>query len=243
MTSKYKVSIAEQIKAAQIAISNALIDTEIADALAEFGYTIKKIQEGQVLLDVALVEIAARKAAFGTYRKSTADMRRANLIARDAYQALAKVVRASFTREHLVVLGLNRREPRSVAAFLIGAYIMFDNALTKPGMLEALQEYGYDRVRLTEGKALVAALDKANQELHAAKGAAKQSTQEQDKAMKELYDWYARFIKIARVALRDKKQLLEKLGVPVRASRTAAHRTAKTRSGHVSEETAAVESS
>ncbi len=40
-------------------------------------------------------------------------------------------------------------------------------------------------------------------------------------------EWVAQYIKIARVALRGKKQLLEKLGVAARATPTKAQRAAR----------------
>jgi hypothetical protein len=52
----------------------------------------------------------------------------------------------------------------------------------------------------------------------AAKGAARQATQDQDTALKTIHQWLAQYFKIARGALREKPQLLEKLGVSVRTS-------------------------
>ncbi|MGD2252620.1 MAG: hypothetical protein PVF70_06875 [Anaerolineales bacterium] len=39
-------------------------------------------------------------------------------------------------------------------------------------------------------------------------------------ALALLRDWYYQYRKIARVALRGRRQLLEKLGIPARTSRT-----------------------
>jgi len=44
------------------------------------------------------------------------------------------------------------------------------------------------------------------------------------KALAALDAWRAQYVKIARVALRGKPQLLEKIGVPARTSGTAAQR-------------------
>ena len=56
--------------------------------------------------------------------------------------------------------------------------------------------------------------------------AAQQATREQEAALSALNDWTAQYLKIARVALRDKKQLLEKLGVAARTTKTKAQRGA-----------------
>ncbi len=59
-----------------------------------------------------------------------------------------------------------------------------------------------------------------------AKGAAQQATQDQDAALAALSDWMAQYVKIAKVALRGKKQLLEKIGVLAHTSKTVAQRVA-----------------
>ena len=46
-----------------------------------------------------------------------------------------------------------------------------------------------------------------------AKGSAQQATQDQDAALAAISDWVAQYLKIAKVVLRGKRQLLEKIGV------------------------------
>ena len=59
-----------------------------------------------------------------------------------------------------------------------------------------------------------------------AKGASQQASQEQEAALKAMNDWVAQYLKFAKVALRGKKQLLEKIGVTARTTKTAAQRAA-----------------
>ena len=54
----------------------------------------------------------------------------------------------------------------------------------------------------------------------------KQATQDQDAALVMMNDWVAQYLKIAKVALRGKKQLLEKIGVAARTTKTKAQRAA-----------------
>ena len=75
-------------------------------------------------------------------------------------------------------------------------------------------------------RALIAAYEAANRSQEQAKGAAQQATRDQDAALKKLDLWYRQYIKIARVALQDKKELLEKLGIRILSGKTAAQRRA-----------------
>ena len=223
MPTKPMHSIAQELNAGQLAISNSLSDPEIQSLVAQFGYPADKLNEGKALYDAALAAVNAEKAAAGRAKFSQM-LAQAEESARDAYQALAKVARAVFLKDkaQLNALGLNGAMPKDTAGFLAAAYTLFDNARTLP----ALADYGYNSVKLQSEHAKIAAYDTANQQQEAAKGAAQQATREQDAALQALNDWTSQYLKIAKVALSGKPQLLEKIGVLARTSKTAAQRAA-----------------
>ena len=134
------------------------------------------------------------------------------------------MARAVFGKDkaQLNALGLSGSMPKDTAGFIASAYTLFDNARS----LSALADYGYDSVKLQSERLKIAAYDTANQGQEAAKGAAQQSTREQDAALQALNSWISQYLKIAKVALSGKPQLLEKLGVVARTSKTAAQRLA-----------------
>lgn len=212
-------AISDRLNAAQVAISNTLADAELQALVAGFGYTAEKVTAGRQLYDRALAAVNAQTAAAGAQQQATAHLRAADVAARDAYQALAQVARAAFAKDkaQLAGLGLTGRMPRKTAAFLAAAYTLFANAAG----VAALAAFGYDPARLTGERAKIAALDTANQAQEAAKGDAQQATRNQDAALAALADWLAQYRKIARVALRGKPQLLEKLGITVRARKAS----------------------
>jgi hypothetical protein len=216
MTTKPTLTIATRLNAAQIAISNSLADGEIQPLVAAYGYSPAKLNEGQCLYDAALAAVAAQKAAAGEQKQATEELLKAEKSARDAYQSLAKVARAIFKddKARLTALGLTGAAPRDTAGFLVAARALFENAAAAPD----LAQYGYDGERLIAEKAKIAAFDLANQRQEAAKGAAQQSSREQEAALTALEAWRAQYIKIARVALRGKSQLLEKIGIPARTT-------------------------
>ena len=216
-----KASAAQQLNAAQLAIANSLADPEIKSAIAQFGYTTTKLNKGKALYDAALAAVNAQKSCKGEQKTATADLKVALTDARDAYQALAKVARATLSKEEQTGLGLGK-EPRGTAAFIQAGYTLFDNA----GDVAALADFGYDADKLAAERAKVEAYDQANQAQEMAKGAAQQATQDQDAALAAMSDWVAQYLKIAKVALRGKKQLLEKIGVLARTSKTAAQKAA-----------------
>src|SRR5512138_3464863 len=221
--SRPMTTIAEQLNAAQLAVNNSLADEEIQALVSGFGYSSQGLQAGCQLYERAQAAVQAQKLAAGAQQDATQAVVDAKSAATDAYQALAKVARAICTSSQLTALGLNRQMPKDTAGFLTAAYILFDNAAT----LGSLSDFGYTTEKLTAERGKVTAYDQLNQRQEAAKGAAQQATREQEAALQALNEWVMQYLKIAKVALRAKPQLLEKLGVAARTSRTAAQRLAR----------------
>ena len=221
MSTRPMKSAAQQLNAAQLAIANSLADPEIKAAVAQFGFTTAKLNKGKALYDAALAAVNAQKSGKGAQKDTTAQLKAALTDARDAYQALAKVARAALSKEEQAKLGLGK-EPRGTAQFIAAGYTLFDNA----GDVTALADFGYDAERLAAERAKIEAYDQANQAQEMAKGSAQQATQDQDAALAAMSEWVAQYVKIAKVALRGKKQLLEKIGVLARTGKTAAQKAA-----------------
>jgi len=228
MPANPKNSISDRLNAAQIAINNSLADAEIQARVGEYGYVAAKLTAGKALYTAAVSAVNNAQSAAGTQQQATAHVASAEAIARDAYQALAKVCRACLNDQpaQLTALKLDGKMPRATAAFLASASVLFDNALGIPEIQTALAEYGYTAQKLQTERAKISSYDQANQSQEAAKGAAQQATVVQDNALGEMDEWMARYLKIAKVALRDDRELLEKLGILARSGKTAAQRAA-----------------
>jgi len=206
---KPRTTIADQLNAAQLAVTNSLADPEIKSRVAAYGYTAEKLLEGRALFDAARAAVSAQESAAGAQQAATQTLAAAKAEAHDAYQSLAKVARAVSDPASLAGLGLTGLMPAATAAFLTAAGTLFDNA----GALPALAQYGYDSTKLAAERARVEACAAADRAQEAAKGAAQQATRDQDAALRALNKWMAQYVKIARVALRETPQLLVNLGV------------------------------
>ncbi len=108
------------------------------------------------------------------------------------------------------------------------AYILFDNA-REPEIQAELAKYGYDINKLQNEREAIVKFDQANQLRELRRGSKQQSTREKQAAVKQIDDWVKQYLKIARVALKDKPELLEKPGVRILSSKTPAQRAAQTK--------------
>lgn len=110
-------------------------------------------------------------------------------------------------------LPLSRQRSRSQAAVLDRARTLYDGALADPTIMAELRRVGYDQERLETERANVAALEASDIAQEGHKASAKATTASQREALEGLNHWVARFRGIARPALRDRTDLLDKLGL------------------------------
>ena len=223
-----KNALSERLITANVAISNALSDAQIGQLLGEYGYQTVKISEGKGLYEAAEAAVKKQVAAYGDQKDATARLSAAEKEAKKAYQNLAQVARAAFVRDKakLAVLGLNSAMPSALPLFITMATALFDNASHTAEITDVLASYGYTVEKLSKERGKIVELTAANQAQESAKGAAQQATFEQNKAMEALDYWMGGFVKVAKVALREQPQLLEKLGILKRGGKTAAQRKA-----------------
>ena len=221
-------SISERLNKMQLAVSNTLGDPVIKDLVAAFGYGEDKLNEGKELYVNALMSSNIQTAFAGTQKDNTGKVLKAEKTARNAYQDLAKVARAIFKNDKakLKMLGLEGKMPSRIGEFLGTAYTLFNNAEQVEEVKKELAKYGYTDKKVAAEKQKITDYDVANQQQEAAKGSAQNSTREQDAALEKMDEWYAQYVKIAKVALKDHKELLEKLGVLARTVKTKAQRGA-----------------
>jgi hypothetical protein len=221
MKMKHKSQI-DVIGRASLAIENSLSTAEIQAAVADYGYPAEKLLEARALVDATQAAVDGRVNAKADRVDAAQDFNQALAAAHEAYRKLAKTARVMCDKATLSALGLVGPEPRTTGGFLKAASTLFENAADAP----VLAQYGYDAAQLAAGRAAVVALQAAGQRSDAARGAALAATAQQREALKSLRVWLARYIAIAKLALRENPQRLEALGVLVRSGKTAAQRAA-----------------
>ncbi|GIV45314.1 MAG: hypothetical protein KatS3mg036_0132 [Ignavibacterium sp.] len=221
-----KRSISELLTSAQTVIFNSLADPEILGYVSKYGYTKEKLEEGKQLYEAAVEAKNNQTKAAGAQYQATEVLKKIEKIAREAYLDLAKVARAVFKddKSRLAQLGITGKMPLKTADFLNVSMNAFNNALTIPEILDSLTHFGYDEAKLNSEKQKIIDFEQANLRQEAAKGAAQQATKDQEAALNALDKWLSQYVSIVKVALKDNKQLMEKLGIRVYSGKTKAQR-------------------
>lgn len=209
--------INERIAVAQVALDNAQSDVILKDALAVFGYDAERIDAGRALLDAAQSAQETMAAEYGDQYEATDALQAAFDTANTTYMRHVKVARIALQDERgaAQALALTGRRKRTIPGWLDQARQFYDNALGDEAILTALGHFGITAEALEAAQAEVDAVATANAAQEREKGEAQDATKARDEAMGALDGWMSDFRAIARVALEDRPQQLEKLGIQV----------------------------
>jgi hypothetical protein len=213
--SRHPVRLQDKLHSIYLAISGALANADIQEYLAEFNWDVPRIEQGHTLYEAALQLVQKQRAEYGDQCQATQTLQAARKKAADPYMRYLKVARTTFKGDVGAAqkLDLNSARARALSGWLKQARQFYEGALQDETLLSQLAEDGITRARLTAGKALVDAVEEASIAQAKERGEAQDATQARNAALKALNAWHSDFIAVARVALQDRPQLLEKLGL------------------------------
>jgi hypothetical protein len=215
MIARSRLPFAEQVHAARFLIDNALANPEIVSLMAPFGYAVPQIQAIIPLIETAETEIAEQDSQAGSRNRATVALMDADQAARADYQGVLLVVRVVFATDktRLAELGVVGTTPRTVGAFLQRARGFIAAYRSRPELASALAARSITEARIAQLEGKLDALLAADEAQQRQKGEAMQATQRQNAALKALNDAVGPFARYAKVALKDRPDLLKALGL------------------------------
>ncbi len=199
-----------------IALEGGINHPFISRKLTGMGYDKKKIGEGITLWEEVL-ELEAMKDDGYSNRHDTSDALKTNAeaahqlyIRHITYSRLAYKGDASNWKK----LKLTGKRKGDLTGWTAQARAFYRNVMP---VAAALNNMGITTEELQEAKDMIQTIGKTRTQLQQKAGEAQWSTQKRNKALKKLDVWMQRYIKVAKLALEDDNQLLEVLGVVVKA--------------------------
>jgi len=210
-------STSKRLYQADLVLKNAL-QPKLMALLIAYSYDVARLAEGRALWHAARQALSERQMLYGRQQELSRQLDRARRVAYDEYKTLAQLVRAVLRDQPglRTQLGLRGKTPRDVAGLLRASDTFFANA-ADPAVAPILAALSYTTERIAEIKSTFQTLREANEAREIARGATQQATQELHAALRALDRWMSQFRAVARVALRDKPQYLEQLGILVRS--------------------------
>ena len=238
-------SIADQLENARRILSGARDGgPELADRLAQVGYDATTVRAGRALYEAADEALTATRSErgdqFGATTTVTALREKVEGQCKTLEQIAATVFKNNPDATKSLGLGEGQKaRPRKVAAatdgaatkppashlsraqaaFFVRARILYGNALKDQDIAAELAKVGYPQPRLEAEFGDLTALEAADIKQEGEKAEAKGSTAAQKAALTQLNDWISRFSGIVVPALKDRPELLDKMGLKVRGGR------------------------
>jgi hypothetical protein len=217
MGRKRYLKIEDKLLEAQVVLDNAAADLIIAPAIAVYGYGAAKMAEGKAVYRAAFDAHRKQIAEYGEKYDATESLHKAWEKAHAVFRGARLIARIALrdNKRAAVCLQLSGSIKESVTGWLDQASVFYSNLLSEPDFLESMEPFTYDRKRLLSEQALVNAVAEARNRQDKESGEAQQATQERDERIDGLGIWIHDLREVARLALEDSPQQLEKLGITV----------------------------
>lgn len=208
-------SIANRLESARLALTNALAESDLLNALTQYGYDEARLQQGKEMYESALSVWQSQQAQESRRRAATATYRRAEAEASRVYARGVRLCRTLYRDDPLTyqALGLAGNRDRTFARKVAQMRLFYTTALGSPEIQATLAAYGVSESQLQADFALVTALESARSQREVESGAVRDATQSRRQAVASLDRWMRDFVAIARLALEDHPQRLEMLGL------------------------------
>lgn len=208
--------LAEQIRACRTLIDNSLNHQGIRTALTDFGYPLQNIDKGKALFEKFMMLHGLQSDQYGAKLNATDTVLSDLQLLKTTYQEHRTLARLAFNEDRGLqnALKLNTRTPKERAAFVDQVANFYNKIIHHQA---GLKRYGVTKAELEQAQAMVNALIQSQQQQSQKMGEAQSATQQRNQALKDLQRWVKGYKAILQVALEDDPQLLEVVGILVKA--------------------------
>ncbi len=209
-----KITTTDQlIEAVKLVIRAISGDKTMQKKMSAYGFTPQSLQQGTKLLNGVELVSDTREQAQRNTRHLSHQIAQDQQTTRNTFRTHAAIARTAFREEPLLLQDLK------VDKMVSGDWAWTKQALNfykeAPTQMNRLQQFGATPESFQQNQAAVQALlDRKAQRLEG-KGKAEDFTQERNRKIKELRDWYGEFRRLARIAFKENPQLLETFGIVV----------------------------
>jgi hypothetical protein len=220
MPTNLKNKTADFLMSAKTMIENALSDNDVKTALAKYGYDEARLQAGKALYDQALELDLAQKRETGEKEAATAEFNELWAQVDQQYMKTLKVARIILKNlykadQAAMLYGVRKQ---SFNGWQEQAVSFYANILNDPDLSAAMAGFGYPEDRLKAEYEMVQEVIAKNLRQKKEKGESEQATRFRDQKLDELADFVSDLRGIAKVALADTPDYLEKLGILARSA-------------------------
>ncbi len=213
-TKSYYETDDEYLLHVKVAINNSN-HADIAPILTSYGYTPAKIDAGKALYEVAMDKQKLQVKEYGEQYTATEKLTKAIADASEEYKKHVSIANVAFRNQKGILseMAASGERKKTQAAWITQANTFYKNLMAKADYKTAMAQFGQTEAILTAAANKfkdVADLYDARQ---TESGEAQTATKVRDAAIDELDVWFTDYSDIAIIALGNKPELLEILGM------------------------------
>lgn len=194
-------------------LGQSLSDQTLVSSLSTFGYGLKEMERGRQLLEnlrqIDQEQEAARR------RRIQLNGEKGNLqkSLQKRYMRYIKLGRIAFDNTSLAkkALGLEGPRAKQFDEWYQQVYLFCKNLIAEDEWMKALSGFGVKKTDIYRILDDLEKLEELNTRFEHAKELSKEMTKKKRQQLVSLQDWLSDYLKIARLALEEEPQLLDKL--------------------------------
>jgi len=217
-TTKHRTD-AELLEDFRVTIENAENQSEIKKTIAEFGYGSEEMTVGKNLL------ATARKAFdFNNTEDNETDSSKADLDSKlkeitATFKLHRRKAKSVFRNDDVILdlLGVKGTFQRSYVKLLEAMRTFYNGIQSDSALLIKLSVLQVTKKDITIGLSDIIEVESLRSIYLKEIGESQDATQSKDLALGEIEEWIRDFLNVAKIAMEDRPQLLEALGVLVRS--------------------------
>ena len=212
-------NINEKVQQISQAIHSVLANDEIMRLLSRYGYGRERITEGCDKADRVNKMIAEQIKEYGDQYSVSETIAQTFDAAYARYVVSIKLSRIAFKGDSgtLFSLRASGERNRAYSGWLRDAHLFYGYLMQNNDALQRIAMYGKTEERVREEWKQVEELERIYLNFLMEMGDDQQSVKDLDQAIDELTNWYSDFRAIARIALYERPELLESLGIVLKS--------------------------
>jgi hypothetical protein len=204
---------------AGLRINNSLADDMVKIAVAPFGFTEEKLNQGKALLTEAETLYESQQKEYGDVDGAQNQLVELREQAHKVYMSMLVIARIALKNnvQATTTLELGGERASTISGWLKQTRNFYRALLANSDWKEAMMAYGQAEEDLNHALQAVDAVNLAAEQVKKEMGDAQNATGKRDMKFEELIEWVRDYEKVARIALANQPQLLEKLGIVVKS--------------------------
>ncbi|RUT78560.1 hypothetical protein DLK05_08255 [Ancylomarina longa] len=209
----------QTLESYRVALSNAEAQSDIATTMATYGYTPEVIGEGKKLLADTMNVYNFNKQENNEARASRAEFDAKSSAINNTYSKHRKLARVIFRNDELSLqkLALKGRTPCAYINWLTTTKTFYSEIIADENVQSKLARFKFTKEEAESSLASIADLEACRLTYLREIGESQEATRVKDNTFAELDHWMQDFYTVAKIAMEEKPQLLEAIGILVRS--------------------------